>query len=398
MKLEKTAADFFAGIGLVTMGLNKQGWQVKYALDYSDEKRCLYERNFGKEHYHHKDIRETSGSEVPKVTLAHASFPCSNISAAGYKNGLYSGESSTFWDFIRIIREMGEVPSVGKPPFVLIENVEGFLTSGCGEDLVAALKALNNLGYAVDILVIDAAHFVPQSRVRLFIFGNLFGLSQKPLELAQMMNQPTRARPKKLKDFIASNQTIKWSLAHLPDLPQRVINLTDIVDDSEKWWVKERTQYLFNQMFDCHQAQISLMMQNKFWSYGTVFRRTRMRSGIKQSTAELRIDGIAGCLRTPKGGSARQILVRFGLGRLDARLINACESASLMGASEYLIPENTSLHNILFGFGDAVCVPVIEWITKNYINPLLDELNSTGNASQQTDLSVMESAFRSERS
>ncbi len=398
MKFEKTAADFFAGIGLVTMGLNKQGWQVKYALDYSDEKRSLYEGHFGKGHYHHQNIKEICGSEVPKVTLAHASFPCSNISAAGSKSGLYSGESSTFWEFIRILSEMGEAPSVGKPPFILIENVEGFLTSRSGQDLVAALKALNNLGYTVDILIIDAAHFVPQSRVRLFILGNLYGLSQKPLELAQMLNQSTRARPKKIKDFITSNQSIQWSLRHLADLPQRVINLAYIVDDTDKWWVKERTQYLFNQMFERHQAQIRLMMQNQYWSYGTVFRRTRMRSGIKQSTAELRTDGIAGCLRTPKGGSARQILVRSGLGSFDARLINACESARLMGASEYLIPENTSLHNLLFGFGDAVCVPVIEWIAKNYINLLLDELNSSVNTSQPANFSFTESAFRPERS
>ncbi|WP_414584357.1 DNA cytosine methyltransferase [Scytonema sp. PCC 10023] len=376
MKLEKTAADFFAGIGLVTMGLVKQGWEVKYALDYSDEKRRMYEGNFRGGHYHHKDIREISGIEVPKVTLAHASFPCANLSVAGSRTGLHSGESSTFWDFVRLISEMGELRCGGKPPFILIENVEGFLTSGCGEDLIVALTALNNLGYAVDILVIDAAHFVPQSRVRLFILGNLFGLSQTCDELEQIMSKPTDARPQKVKNFIAANPTIRWSLRKVPDLPQRTINLADIVDETEQWWAKERTEYLFNQMFERHQAQIRLMMQNEYWLYGTVFRRMRVRDGIKQSTAELRTDGIAGCLRTPKGGSARQIIVRAGKGRFDARLINARESARLMGASEYLIPENISLNNILFGFGDAVCVPVIEWIAKNYLNLLFDELNS----------------------
>jgi DNA (cytosine-5)-methyltransferase 1 len=191
------------------------------------------------------------------------------------------------------------------------------------------------------------------------------------------MSKPTDARPQKVKNFIASNPIIKWSLRNLPDLPQRTINLADIVDATEEWWAKERTEYLFNQMFERHKAQIRLMMQNEYWSYGTVFRRMRVRDGIKQSTAELRTDGIAGCLRTPKGGSACQIIVRAGFGRFDARLINACESARLMGASEYLIPQKISLNNILFGFGDAVCVPVIEWIAKNYLNLLFDELNST---------------------
>ncbi|MEC4818258.1 MAG: DNA (cytosine-5-)-methyltransferase [Scytonema sp. PMC 1069.18] len=381
MKLEKTAADFFAGIGLVTMGLMNQEWLVKYALDYSDEKRLLYEGHFGIGHYHCKDIRKISGTEVPKVTLAHASFPCANISVAGSRSGLHSGESSTFWDFVRVLGEMEKLQEIGLPPFILIENVEGLLTSGHGEDLILALKALNNLGYTVDLLAIDAAHFVPQSRVRLFIIGNLFGLSQTRDELSHIMNKSNGARPQKVKNFIVSNLTIKWSLRSLPDLPQRTINLADIVDETEKWWVKERTEYLFNQMFERHQAQIRFMMQNEYWSYGTVFRRMRVRSGIKQSTAELRTDGIAGCLRTPKGGSARQIIVRAGFGCFDARLINACESARLMGASEYLIPQNISLNNILFGFGDAVCVPVIEWIAANYLNPLFDELNNTIKAS-----------------
>ncbi|MBW4612863.1 MAG: DNA (cytosine-5-)-methyltransferase [Desmonostoc vinosum HA7617-LM4] len=384
MKLEKTAADFFAGIGLVTMGLLKQGWQVKYALDHNEEKCLMYQGNFGGEHYHCKNIKEITGAKVPQITLAHASFPCTNISVAGSRSGLHSGESSTFWEFIRLISEIGEIHSMNKPPLILIENVEGFLTSGYRKDLIIALKALNNLGYAVDILVIDAAHFVPQSRVRLFIVGNLFGLSHTSNDIEHIMSQQTCARPQKVKDFIAANPTIRWNLRNLPDLPQRTICLADIVDQTEKWWTKERTEYLFNQMFERHKAQIRLMMQNEYWSYGTVFRRTRIRDCTKQSTAELRIDGIAGCLRTPKGGSARQIIVRSGKRCFDARLINARESACLMGAPEYLIPQNVSFNNILFGFGDAVCVPVIEWIVKNYLNPLFDELNSTLKASLPT--------------
>lgn len=375
MDLEKTAADFFAGIGLVTMGLQKQGWEVKYALDYSDNKRQMYEEYFGNKHYHCKDIRKISGAEVPKVTLAHASFPCTNVSAAGSRTGLDYGESSTFWDFVRLIGEMGQNTKIGKPPFILIENVEGLLNFRYGKDLTFVLKALNNLGYSVDIFLIDAAYFVPQSRVRLFIFGNLFSSSQTRDELEQVLNKLTPIRSKKVKNFIINNLEIRWNIRNLVNLPERTINLADIVDETQAWWTKERTEYLFNQMFDRHQEQIRLMMQNEYWSYGTIFRRMRIRSGIKQSTAELRTDGIAGCLRTPKGGSARQIILRAGFGRFDVRLINQIECARLMGASEYVISKNISLNHVLFGFGDAVCVPVIEWIIQNYLNPLLNEIN-----------------------
>jgi DNA (cytosine-5)-methyltransferase 1 len=84
--------------------------------------------------------------------------------------------------------------------------------------------------------------------------------------------------------------------------------------------------------------------------------------------AELRTDGIAGCLRTPRGGSGRQILFKAGKGKYFARLLTPLECARLMGAGEYRI--SGSLNQALFGFGDAVCVPVIEWIAENYLNPV----------------------------
>ena len=86
--------------------------------------------------------------------------------------------------------------------------------------------------------------------------------------------------------------------------------------------------------------------------------------------AELRTDGIAGCLRTPRGGSGRQILFAAGKGRFAVRLLTPRECARLMGADDFVI--RASLNQALFGFGDAVCVPVIEWIANNYLNPVWD--------------------------
>ena len=86
----------------------------------------------------------------------------------------------------------------------------------------------------------------------------------------------------------------------------------------------------------------------------------------------IRTDGVAGCLRTPRGGSARQILFKAGKGQYFARLLTPRECARLMGAGEYRI--SGSLNQALFGFGDAVCVPVVEWIAENYLNPVVNEL------------------------
>ncbi len=168
--LPKTAADFFSGIGLVEIGLARAGWKVVYSVDYSAEKKRMFAGHFGADdRYHLKDVHDVGGSEIPTVSLAHASFPCTDISVAGARGGLDGRESAHIWSFLRIIEEMG----ARKPPIILLENVEGFLTSHGGEDLEQTLVLLNELGYAVDPLLIDAAHFVPQSRTRMFIIGIL---------------------------------------------------------------------------------------------------------------------------------------------------------------------------------------------------------------------------------
>jgi DNA (cytosine-5)-methyltransferase 1 len=89
--------------------------------------------------------------------------------------------------------------------------------------------------------------------------------------------------------------------------------------------------------------------------------------------AELRTDGIAGCLRTPRGGSGRQILFKAGKGHYKVRLLTARECARLQGVpDDYVI--DVTLNKALFGFGDAVCVPAVEWIAKHYLTPLALEL------------------------
>ena len=370
--IEKTVADFFAGIGLVQIGLERQGWSTVYSLDYSEEKKEMYSAHFGTHHYRVRNIHEISVDEIPTVLLAHASFPCTDISVAGSRSGLNGKESSAFWGFIRILDQLNS----RRPPLVLIENVEGFLTSQKGKDLEVALEALGNLGYALDMMLINASHFVPQSRTRLFIIGIQNEESQNIFEQESLLlSSSSEVRSHKMRHFIRSHANIKWNLRPIPPLPKCNLTITDIIDATCEWWPRGRSEYLFNQMSNRHKEKIYEMMANKNWSYGTVFRRMRNVNGLKKSMAELRTDGIAGCLRTPKGGSARQIVIRAGQGRFDARLLSARECARLMGADEYCLPQDLPLNQALFGFGDAVCVPAIEWLAQHVLSPIASELD-----------------------
>ena len=83
--------------------------------------------------------------------------------------------------------------------------------------------------------------------------------------------------------------------------------------------------------------------------------------------------GIAGCLRTPRGGSARQILFKAGKGQYWARFLTPRECARLQGVPDTYKIE-VPLNQALFAFGDAVCVPVIEWIAEYYLDPLIVSL------------------------
>lgn len=367
---DKTVAEFFAGIGLMRMGLERQGWAVRFANDIDEQKCSIYRSHFADadEHLFLGDIHKLRTDQIPSITLATASFPCNDLSLAGSRKGLAGKQSSAFWGFANIIEMMEN----RRPPIVLLENVLGFLTSHGGSDLKKVLLTLNRLGYSVDVFTLDAAKFVPQSRQRLFVVG----VFHQPMTTNTIQEQlqffQSDVRPKALADFILHHNEINWNIRTLPAQPQREINLADILEDipaaSSIWWSNERAEYLFNQMSPRHRKIAEEMISDKKISYGTVFRR--VRSG--KSMAELRTDGIAGCLRTPRGGSGRQILFVAGKGKFSVRLLTPRECARLMGADDYII--NVPLNQALFGFGDAVCVPVIEWIAKYYLNPLVNEL------------------------
>ena len=368
---EKTVAEFFAGIGLMRLGLEKAGWSVAFANDIAVEKHAMYAAHFpdAPSHFVVENIHDLHAENVPQVALATASFPCNDLSLAGARKGLFAGkESSAYWGFVRILDEMGE----RRPPLVLLENVAGFLTSHDGRDFQAALLALNRLGYAVDAIIVDAERFVPQSRVRLFVIGSL----QNGHGDWEAHDHPrffeSDVRPKALADFIFAHPEIVWNRRALPPLPSRTLKLNAIVeelpDKSPYWWSTDRVQYLMNQMSEKHTAQLRLMIKANKRSYSTVFRR--VRNG--RSMAEIRTDGVAGCLRTPRGGSGRQILIRAGYGKVHVRLLTPRECARLMGAEDFII--DAPLNKALFGFGDAVCVPVVEWIARHYLNPLVGEM------------------------
>lgn len=166
-----TVAEFFAGVGLARMGLEAVGFDVVWANDFNPDKVSMYAAHFGTSDDHQLvfgDISKVHSCDLPAgLSLAWASFPCIDLSLAGWRRGLNGSHSWTFWRFTHILDEMKEE----RPGVVVLENVVGLATSHGGTDLAAAIAELNFLGYSVDVLTLDARRFVPQSRPRLFMVG-----------------------------------------------------------------------------------------------------------------------------------------------------------------------------------------------------------------------------------
>jgi len=364
-----TCAEYFAGIGLIRLGLEQVGWQVVFANDWANEKFEMYSAYFkdARQHYRVQDIFSVCHKDIPNTMLATASFPCIDLSLAGNLKGMGGQHSSAFWGFTQLLENQ-----VNKPRLVMLENVMGWLTSNNGQDFRITIQALNRLGYACDVYAINAAHFVPQSRQRIFVLGVY--TSHPNQNMVIFTRRSSSLKTQALEKAIAANNDLRWNFIDVPPLPETVnAGLNSVVekisDDDERWWLEDKVQRHLTMMSPVNLDYLKAFQNLPDYTYCTMYRR--VREGKQR--AELRKDGIAGCLRTARGGSSRQMLVRVGKGTIRMRLMTPREYARLQGVPEdYPIPSH--INQALTGFGDAVCVPVITWIASHILNPLVKSI------------------------
>jgi len=377
----KTFSEFFAGIGLVRDGLSESGWSCVYANDIDPKKKELYDGRFSDNgHFHLGDVWN-SGEVLERLTessfLATASFPCIDLSLAGHWKGFKGDHSSTFFGFAQVLSLLGKQ----RPKIVMLENVTGFITSQEGRDFESAVQTLANLGYWIDAFVLDAKYFVPQSRPRVFVVG-LHDSVTSPLVARKTATDwfasrwamyvekgGNSMRPPKLLDLMERIElTTGWGAMELapPKISRADVSELIDLDDGQEWWEQTAVQKHLDMMSDRHRKAVNEMLSSRGTFTGTIYRRKREG----KTRAEIRFDGLAGCLRTPKGGSAKQIVIAIHDGKVRIRWMSPREYARLQGADDFPLVSNT-IQN-LYGFGDAVCVPVIRWIDQHVLTPLFE--------------------------
>jgi DNA (cytosine-5)-methyltransferase 1 len=401
-----TYYEFFAGGGMARAGLG-DGWRCLFANDFDAKKAESYRANWGGEELHVGDVRKIETMQLPgRADLVWASFPCQDLSLAGGGAGLAGERSGTFWPFWEIVKKLRKEGR--HPPLLVLENVCGALTSHGGKDFTAICDTLAKQGYRFGALVIDAALFLPQSRPRLFIVAVGEGVAVPPTlclgsrhcERSEAIQEPPRdsgslrcarddgmAVPFHTRALLAAYERLpaklreNWIWWRLPAPPLRNATLADLIEDAPEgvaWHTRAETQSLLAKMSEVNLAKLAAAKRAGCRIFGAVYKRTRYDSaGQKIQRAEVRFDDVSGCLRTPAGGSSRQLILIVEKGRVRSRLISARETARLMGLSDgYVLPEkyNEAYHLT----GDGVAVPVVRHLAANILVSMLKAVNAKG--------------------
>jgi DNA (cytosine-5)-methyltransferase 1 len=362
-----TALDFFAGSGLVRLGLSPE-FDTVWANDNCTKKRDTYAANHPRDRFVLASIEDVRGGSIPSADMAWASFPCQDLSLAGNLNGMQSGtRSGLFWEWIRVLREM---QADGNKPSVLIaENVVGFVVANEGRHFRQAYYALRALGYRAGAVVVDADAFVPQSRRRAFLIAVAEDVPVHGL-VQQLPSEPFHT-DSLVRTSLAVGDP-EWLWWKMPKAEGKRPTFADICERNAPCDPLSKTQELCAMLSPVNKRKLDRAKRANTFFAGTAYRRTRPNEeGQKVQRLEIRFDGTAGCLRTPNGGSSRQTVIIVDCGEVRSRLMTVRECARLMGAPDtYALPG--SYNDGYRAMGDAVAVPVTRWITQHLLAPLVE--------------------------
>ncbi len=374
----RTFYEFFAGGGMARAGLG-HSWTCTFANDFSAMKSACYRSNWGGDHFHEGDVGSIRVTDLPGLpSLVWASTPCQDLSLAGNAIGLGTPEgastrSGAFWPWWSLMKQLAA--DGRKPRVVVLENVVGALSSNNGADFSILARAFADAGYTFGALVIDARHFLPQSRPRLFIVGVDSAVSL-PDSLCMLGPQAPwhTAAVQVAFDRLPENIRDSWAWWGLPMPLVRRPDLPTLIDDQPTdvlWHAPEVTDQLISAMTHANTAKLRQVQAIGRRTVGTIYKRTRSDAHNQRiCRTEVRFDGIAGCLRTPSGGSSRQTIIIVEGDSVRTRLLSSREAARLMGLPDtYKLPN--SYNDGYHVCGDGVAVPVVRFLARHLLEPLV---------------------------
>ncbi len=203
-----TVADLFCGAGGLSLGFEREAFDVVWAADWDDSAIETYRRNMGGSV---SKIDLAGDVEIPAVTVVAGGPPCQGFSSAGMRR-VGDGRNSLVSRFAAQVLRL-------RPAAFIFENVEGFLTTDEGRHVFELLEPLVAGGYRIHLRKVNAANYgIPQHRKRVLAIGGLGWDPTFPAATHSAFGAPgARLASRRL----PATQTLGEALAGLPEASAR---------------------------------------------------------------------------------------------------------------------------------------------------------------------------------
>ena len=215
--------DLFAGCGGLSQGMEDAGLKEVFSVEINPYAVATLKKNFPNSyHYEGKieSLKEPKIDEIlgnKKVQIVCGGPPCQGFSVAGLRRP-DDPRNKLFREFVRVVKHL-------KPEFIVLENVPGILTMEGGAVYKEIIKQFNELGYKVNVRILEAATFgVPQLRTRAVFIGNRLGLPNPyPKEILDKDNyKSTKNAIDDLKDLPRNPKTNHEWTNHKKEFEERI--------------------------------------------------------------------------------------------------------------------------------------------------------------------------------
>ena len=386
------AVSLFSGVGGFDLALERQGVPVVASVEIDKKARSVLARRFPNAKLFN-NVTEVSGGQlrdagfVPDDGILTGGFPCQDLSVAGRRAGLAGGRSGLFWEVVRLAAEL-------QPRWLILENVPGLLSSNGGRDMGIVLGALGELGYGFAYRVLDAQYLgVAQRRRRVFIVGCLGDDGRAPGEvLALREGVRGYPAPKREAGAVVTTALTRSIGAGGPDDNDAQGNLLVAPTLRAHHSRNNVENEAFVKIIRSGARDENGELPPEVWAQRDVAPTLNVMDNTGESRATVLAFGHKQGLDIQPSEDSFPTLRLNGDGAAIARTLTARHDSSPDGDRGFnIVPTHTTVRRLtplecerLQGFpdgwtegqadgpryeqmGNAVCVPVVEWIVKRFI-------------------------------
>lgn len=356
-------AEFFAGIGLVRRGIEAAGFEVVFANDIDPVKRQFYGDNFPTDEFYLGDVtspQDVTGDQIPDIEVATASFRCTDLSLAGNRAGLLGSRSGAFWGLISASHGDGVPAPAGRDAGECPKPRDLSRRQGSLIHHHRAQRAGLRLRYFA-----SGCQVVCAPKPNAPLHRGLAG----PFEFSRACGDRQSSAPRGLSALSSPIPIFNFKLRHSARrrcnhrILARAWNGSLLTTNDGGIGRRREVHRLLVGAPGRPAGAIALRGISPFRDCLPSYAWEGCDLGDP-------MDGISGCLRTARGGSSKQAVVG-GQGCVRVRWMTSREYAALQGAPDLVIRSVTE-NQALFGLGDAVCVPAVAWLAREYLRPLIE--------------------------